>query len=84
MGWDSKGNGELLALARDEFDALITVDQRIPAEQHITDVDLAVIVLHGSRTNGINDLRPLVPQLLESLETAKRGDVIHVGRRRRQ
>ena len=68
MGWDSKGNGELLTLARDEFDALITVDQRIPAEQHITNADVAVIVLHG-RTNGINDLRALVPELLERLHS---------------
>ena len=83
MGWDGKDNGDLLALARDEFDVLITVDQGIPNQQHITDADVAVMVLYAP-SNDVEDLRPLVPQLLESLETAKRGDVIHVGRRRRQ
>ena len=38
MGWDGKSNGELLALARDEFDALITLDQRIPHQHNITDL----------------------------------------------
>ena len=33
MGWKSKGNGELLALARDEFDAFITIDQRLDGRQ---------------------------------------------------
>ena len=30
MGWDGKTNGELLELARGEFDLLITVDQSVP------------------------------------------------------
>ena len=36
MRWDGKGNGELLALARGEFDVLITVDQEyaVPAEHN--------------------------------------------------
>jgi predicted nuclease of predicted toxin-antitoxin system len=33
MGWKGKGNGELIALAKDDFDALITLDQKIP-HQH--------------------------------------------------
>jgi hypothetical protein len=33
MGWKGKGNSELIALAKDDFDALITLDQKIP-HQH--------------------------------------------------
>lgn len=36
MGWKSIGNGELLALARqEEFEAFITRDQDIPEQQNI-------------------------------------------------
>jgi predicted nuclease of predicted toxin-antitoxin system len=31
-GWAGIKNGDLLALAEKEFDALITVDQKLPAE----------------------------------------------------
>jgi predicted nuclease of predicted toxin-antitoxin system len=80
MGWSSKSNGELLALARDEFDILITVDHGIPNQQNITDADVAVMVLYAP-SNDVEGLMPLVPQVLERVATAKRGNVIHIGRR---
>lgn len=76
-GWDGKGNGELLVLARDEFDALVTADQAIPDQQSLTSRDVAVIVL-AARSNGIEDLRPLVPQVLEVLRDLERGRVVRV------
>ena len=76
-GWKSKGNGELLALARDAFDALVTMDRSIPSQQNLTDRDVAVIVL-VARSNRLEDLRPLVAQLQESLRGLERGQVVHV------
>lgn len=78
MGWDGKTNGELLELARVEFDVLVTVDQSVPYQQNITERDVAVVVL-AARTNGIHDLRSLVPELLRSLEFLKRGQVVLIG-----
>ena len=80
MGWSGRGNGELLALARDEFDVLVTVDHSIPKQQHMTDADIAVIVLYAL-SNDIEGLRPSVPELLGRMATAARGDIIHVGER---
>lgn len=76
-GWKSKGNGELLALARDTFDALVTMDGSIPNQQNLTDRDVAVIVLVAT-SNSLEDLRPLVPELLETLRGIGRGQVAHV------
>ena len=75
MGWDGKDNGELLALARDEFDALVTLDRGIQYQQHITEEDVSVIVVHGT-TNHVRDLEPLVPKVLEALRDLKRGQVV--------
>ena len=75
LGWDSKSNGELLKLARNGFDVLITVDRKIPYQQNITGRDVAVVIL-AAKTNGINDLRPLIPELLKRLNGLKRGEIV--------
>ena len=77
-GWKSKSNGELLALARDEFDALITADRGIPKQQNLTDRDVAVVVI-AAISNGAKDLEPWVPQVLEALQGLERGQSIRIG-----
>lgn len=77
MGWLGKVNGELLALARDEFDALITLDQDMEDQQNLTDDDVAVIVLRAG-TDDINVLKRLVPQIFERLHTVRRGRFYHI------
>ena len=77
MGWDSKQNGELLELARTEFDALITRDQGIPQEQNLTGADVAVLVLYP-RSNSIDDLKPLAPSILDVVDSTPRGQVEHI------
>ena len=77
MRWKGRKNGELLALARDEFDVLITLDNNIPDQQNITPLDVGVMIL-VARTNSIESLRPLVPQILERLLTIRRGELVHI------
>ena len=77
MGWKSKGNGELLALVRSEFDVLITADKGIEYQQHVTKADVAVIVLRA-KSNRLRDLRPLVPQVLNHLDLVERGSVTRI------
>ena len=77
LDWNSIRNGQLLALARDKFDVLITADQSIPYQQNITEADVAVVVL-VARTNDINDLKPLVPELLNRLNDLKRGEIVRI------
>ena len=77
MGWNGKSNGELLALARDEFDAFITLDRKLEYQQNITEEDIPIIVLI-TRRNNIEYLQPLVPKVLQALDDPKRGAVVHV------
>ena len=70
LGWDRLVNGELLARR------LRRIDQ-IPQQQNITEPDVAVIVL-VARSNSIKDVSPLVPRILQSLETIQRGQVIYL------
>lgn len=75
MGWKSFGNGELLALTRkEEFEAFITRYQNMEEQQNIAAYEIPVILLY-SRSNSLDDLLPLMPEVLEVLPNAPRGEV---------
>ena len=77
MGWASKRNGELLALAVGRFDVFLTADRNLSYQQDLSSFDIAVVVL-VARTNRLDDLRPLVPRVLEMLPTVKPGAVTKI------
>ncbi len=78
MGWASKTNGELLVLAAAQFDVFLTSDRNLSYQQNVAAFDIAVVVL-VARSNRIDDVRPLVPRILEALSTANAGTVTVVG-----
>jgi len=78
MGWSTVKNGELLALAAKEFDVFVTVDRNLSFQQNLPAFAIAVIVLRAS-SNRLPDLKPLVPELLAAILTAKAGAVAYVG-----
>jgi predicted nuclease of predicted toxin-antitoxin system len=78
MGWATVKNGELLALAAETFDVFVTVDRKLPTQQNLNVLAIAVVVLRA-RTNRLTDLQPLVPDLLAALPHAKRGEATVVG-----
>ena len=71
MGWASKRNGELLALAVGQFEVFLTADRNLSYQQDLSAFEIAIVVL-VARSNRLEDLRPLMPQLLEVLPTAAR------------
>jgi Domain of unknown function (DUF5615) len=71
MGWASKTNGELLALAVGQFEIFLTADRNLSYQQDLSAFDIAIVVL-VARSNRLEDLRPLMPRLLEVLPTAAR------------
>ena len=76
MGWSGKSNGELLQLARNEFDAFITLDRNLEHQLNITNRDIPIVVLNAKRSRK-DYLEPLVPRMLEALPNLTRGQVIH-------
>ncbi len=77
MGWGDLDNGELLDAMKGRFDALVTVDKRLPQQQHISDRPFGVVVLRA-RSNRLSDLLPLVPDLVAALSTLEPGGVKEV------
>jgi predicted nuclease of predicted toxin-antitoxin system len=78
MGWTSVKNGELLALASEQFDIFVTVDRNLSFQQNLGLFSIAVIVLHA-QSNRLSDLRLIVRRLLEVIQSAPRGTVTVVG-----
>ncbi len=78
VDWADKSNGELLQLAAGPFDVFITIDQGLPYQQNLRQAELPVVVL-SAKDNRLQTLRPLIPQLLTALGSAKPGEVVRVG-----
>ncbi|PYT33263.1 MAG: hypothetical protein DMF52_15960 [Acidobacteria bacterium] len=78
MGWASKENGALLALASGKFDVFVTTDQRLSYQQAVSKFEIAVIVLIARRSK-LEFLLPLIPELRRVLGLVKPGEVYRVG-----
>jgi hypothetical protein len=76
MSWLGLGNGQLLDAAVD-FELFITVDKNLVKQQHLAGRRLAVIVLRAT-SNKIEDIAPLVPQVMSLLTDLKPGTVMIV------
>jgi hypothetical protein len=79
LGWIGTKNGALLKRAADSgYEVLITIDGGIFHEQNIVQMPLAVIALQA-RTNRLADTRPLMPEVLQMLESVRPGTLVFVG-----
>jgi hypothetical protein len=79
MGWGTLQNGALLRQAASEgFGALLTMDQRIPDQQNLARIGLAVVILRAPNSQLVN-VRPLVPAILRALDTLLPGRYCVVG-----
>ncbi len=80
-GWAGIKNGKLLALIDDSpYEAFITMDSNMEAQQQLMGRSFGIIVLHAT-SNKIEDLRPLILELLKTLAALKPGMVCHVPKR---
>jgi predicted nuclease of predicted toxin-antitoxin system len=77
MNWLGLSNGRLLTAANPQFEVFLTVDKNLVRQQDLTGLRIAVIVLRA-RSNKIEDLGPLVPQVLALLASVQRGTVTFV------
>ena len=76
-GWSGISNGKLLALAQAEFDVFVTVDKNLSFQQHLPKFSIAVILIH-CKSNRVQDLLEVLPNLLTAIPTAPAGQVTRV------
>lgn len=78
FGWSGLKNGELLSRSAGRVDVFITADQNLQHQQNLRNLPIAVVVL-TAKTNRIQDLRPLIPRLLEQLKKLAPRTLVRIG-----
>ena len=78
MGWSGKKNGELLVLAENQFDALITVDTNLRYQQHLSGRKIAIVLLRAP-SNRLAHLQSHFDACEQVLRTIKPGGFVEVG-----
>jgi len=78
LGWRHLANGELLSEGeRAGFHALITKDTNMPYQQNMRGRAISLVIVRP-RSQDVEDLLALAPNLLKALATLKPGAVIPV------
>ncbi len=77
--WAGIENGALLKNARDAgFDAILTQDSGVQHEHSPAALPVAVVLLRA-KSSKLDDLRPLVPMLLNALESLTPRTLVRIG-----
>ena len=77
-GWAGRKNGDLLRLAMGAVDAFITIDGNLTYQQNMAGLSFGVIVL-SAPTNRLEELLPLVPDILTALDSLAPEQIVRVG-----
>jgi hypothetical protein len=77
MGWAGIKNGALLRLMEPAFEAFITIDGNMRYQQNLRSLRIAMVVLVAP-DNTIETLLPLVPQILQALDSIQSGQIVKV------
>ena len=77
IGYGSKKNGELLALADGKWDVLLTSDRNIKYQQNMTRRKISIVIL-CAKSNRLKDLLPLIPACTEALLSIQGGVVVEI------
>jgi predicted nuclease of predicted toxin-antitoxin system len=78
-GWSGKQNGELLDLAEDRFDVLVTLDTNLRYQQNLSMRRIAIVVILAS-SNRLVDLAPHFPACAAALDSIRPGEIAAVGK----
>jgi hypothetical protein len=75
MGWDRLRNGDLIQMAEQGFDALITSDQNLKYQQNLTTRKLGIVVLP---TNHLPSVLQLAPKIALALSAVSPGELVEI------
>lgn len=77
-GWAGLKNGELLQVAADTgFQVLVTADRNLQFQQNLSRSRIGIILLIAP-SNALEDLLPLVPNLLAAIPKTRAGELLRV------
>jgi predicted nuclease of predicted toxin-antitoxin system len=79
MKWSGLENGSFIkAAAADGFDAILTMDVGVEYQQYLPGLAVAVFIIKAP-TNKLDDIRPIVPDILSALNHLIPRSLVRVG-----
>jgi hypothetical protein len=78
LGWAGLKNGALLRQAVGQFQVLVTMDKNLQFQQNLAALSIGVVLIRA-HSNRLDDLRPLVPQILAAVAASEPGKIRIVG-----
>lgn len=76
--WLRLRNGVLLRAAVDAgFTVILTGDQSLQYQQNLRKIGIAAVIVSGIR-NRIEELRPLIPEIIAALNNVRSGEALEV------
>ncbi len=75
LGWSNLQNGELLAVAENSFDLLVTTDQQLRHQQNLSERKLSILVL---MTTSWPRIKLHIPQKHEAIDSISPGECLEV------
>ena len=75
--WRTLPDAKLIAQAQGQCDVLVTIDQGFEHEHNLKKLTFGIVIVHVKR-NRMEFYRPLFLALLDAVENARAGEVIHV------
>ena len=75
MGWSTLENGDLIAAAEQQFEAIITSDRQWKYQQNLSGRKLTILVLP---TNYLPAVLELAPKIRAALATIKPGEYLEI------
>ena len=77
--WLRLRNGVLLRAAVDAgFGVILTADSNLRYQQNLAKIGIAAVVVINVRNRLTEDIRPLIPRIIETINTIQTGDVIEI------
>ena len=77
MGWTGKTNGELLKLAKGQFDVFLTVDQNLQYQQNLKNSEMAIVLI-AVKNNRYETFKPVITKVQKALQTIQLGRLLRI------
>ncbi len=79
-GWSSKRNGELLRVAQEEFDVLVTMDRNLEHQQNLSAFNIGIVLILA-RSNQRGEVVPIMSEVNRAVRNVKPGTLVKVAAR---
>ncbi len=77
IGFSGYTNGKLLAAISELGDVFVTIDGNLQYQQNLSAIGFGIVVI-ASKSNRLQSLEPMIPDVLDAISRISNGEIITV------